>query len=152
MPTEPVSRSSYWPGKSFAAGMPSGAERQGRDGPAADPARGPSPPIVCSSGRPSVAVVTLLRQLTAAGATAYQHADFDLAGLSITQWLAQRVGTVPWRMAAADYARHADVGPATLPGSVPDTPWDPALRELLGRVRRPVYEEQVRAELLTAMR
>lgn len=45
-------------------------------------------PLVCSSGRPTVATVTLLRQLGAQGALLYQHADFDPAGLSITAWLA----------------------------------------------------------------
>src|SRR5207302_4649919 len=51
------------------------------------------PPIVCSSGRPTLATVTLLRQLGAAGATLAQHADFDGAGLGITGWLADRAGT-----------------------------------------------------------
>ncbi|MGH8959659.1 MAG: TIGR02679 family protein [Jatrophihabitantaceae bacterium] len=109
------------------------------------------PPIVCSSGRPTVATVTLLRQLTGSGARALQHADFDPAGLSITQWLARQAGTIPWRMGAADYAACAG-GAQTISGPVPDTPWDPALRELLERERRPVYEEQVRAELLARMR
>jgi uncharacterized protein (TIGR02679 family) len=41
----------------------------------------PGPPIICSSGRPSVAVVTLIRQLGADGTACRQHADFDAAGL-----------------------------------------------------------------------
>lgn len=61
------------------------------------------PVLVCSSGRPSVAVVTLLRQLGASGATLAQHADFDAAGLAITSWLAERAGTTPWRMGVRDY-------------------------------------------------
>jgi len=109
------------------------------------------PPIVCSSGRPSVATVTLLRQLTAAGAQAFQHADFDPAGLSITQWLTRQAGTIPWRMDAADYAAHASPGRPTIQDPIPDTPWDPALHDLLARERRPMYEEQVRAQLLAAM-
>lgn len=108
------------------------------------------PPIVCSAGRPSLAVVTLLRQLTASGAAAYQHADFDPAGLSITAWLAERAGTIPWRMGAADYGLYADDG-APLAGPVPDTPWDPALREAMESHRRVVYEEQLRSQLVAAM-
>jgi hypothetical protein len=42
--------------------------------------------------------VTLLRQLGADGAILAQHADFDLTGLGITAWLAERAGTRPWRM------------------------------------------------------
>jgi uncharacterized protein (TIGR02679 family) len=56
------------------------------------------PPLICSSGRPTVAVVTLLRQLGAGGATLYQHADLDPAGLAITDWLRERAGTTPWQM------------------------------------------------------
>lgn len=114
-------------------------------------ARWAGPPIVCSSGRPTVATVTLLRQLTSGGARAYQHADFDPAGLSITQWLARQAGTIPWRMDGADYAAHAYRSQLLIRGSVPETPWDPTLRDLLERERRPVYEEQVRTELLAAM-
>jgi uncharacterized protein (TIGR02679 family) len=109
------------------------------------------PPLVCSSGRPSVATVTLLRQLLAAGARALQHADFDPAGLSITQWLARQAGTTPWRMNASDYAAWVGGGP-TFDTAVPPTPWDPALSELLAVHRRPVYEEQLRDSLLAAMK
>jgi uncharacterized protein (TIGR02679 family) len=56
------------------------------------------PPLICSSGRPTVAVVTLLRQLGGAGATLYQHADLDPTGLAITDWLRERAGTTPWQM------------------------------------------------------
>jgi hypothetical protein len=37
------------------------------------------PVLVCSSGRPTVAVVTLLRQLQGEGAALNQHADYRLA-------------------------------------------------------------------------
>jgi len=107
--------------------------------------------ILCSSGRPSVAVVTMIRQLTARGAPAHQHADFDAAGLSITAWLARHAGTSPWRMSADDYlaaqGRTAAFGDVWLP----ETPWDPALRVAMHRHGRPVYEEQLRAAMLDAM-
>lgn len=110
------------------------------------------PALVCSSGRPTVATVTLLRQLTRGGARAFQHADFDPSGLSITQWLARQAGTIPWRMDGTDYVRHASRSQSRIHGTVPDTPWDPQLHDLLERERRPVYEEQVRAMLLDEIR
>jgi uncharacterized protein (TIGR02679 family) len=108
------------------------------------------PPIVCSSGRPSVAVVTLLRQLSAAGAVLLQHADFDPAGLGITAWLRARAGTTPWRMGAADYREAVDgaVHARSRFERLPATPWDPALHEVMAARGVAVYEEQVRATLL----
>jgi uncharacterized protein (TIGR02679 family) len=112
------------------------------------------PPIVCSSGRPTVAVSTLLRQLGAEGAAIRQHADFDSAGLSITAWLAARAGTTPWRMTAVDYLAAAGYRDATprLLGSLPPTPWDPGLQEAMQETGVVVYEERLRADLLDWMR
>lgn len=111
------------------------------------------PPLVCSSGRPSVAVVTAVRQLAADGGTVRQHADFDAAGLAITGWLAERAGTTPWRMTATDYLA-ASAGRSPAPselGVLPPTPWDPALSAAMQDTGSPVYEEHLRAELLAAM-
>jgi uncharacterized protein (TIGR02679 family) len=110
-------------------------------------------PLVCSSGRPTVATVTLLRQLGAKGAVMYQHADFDPAGLSITAWLAARAATVPWHMDSSDYLDAAPVTTAepTITGPVPSTPWDTSLRSAVDRLRLPVYEEQIRERLFGAM-
>ncbi|HLH46180.1 MAG TPA: TIGR02679 family protein [Acidimicrobiales bacterium] len=105
------------------------------------------PPLVCSSGRPSVAVVVLLRQLGAAGARLHQHADFDPAGVGITAWLQERAGTLPWRMTADDYlTARPDREPSF--DTVPPTPWDPALRAAMAGRRIAVYEEDVRHRLL----
>ena len=97
--------------------------------------------------------VSLVRQLRAAGAQVFQHADFDPAGLGITGWLAQRAGTIPWRMSAADYL----AGVATdrervgLAGRLPPAAWDPALVEAMAAHGVAVYEEELRAGLLAAM-
>jgi uncharacterized protein (TIGR02679 family) len=112
------------------------------------------PPLICSSGRPTVAVLALLRQLGAHGATIYQHADFDPAGLAISAWLAERAGTVPWRMNETDYKSAIGSGDRTRPpieGAVPATPWDPTLSTAIVSARRAVYEEEVRASLLAAI-
>lgn len=111
------------------------------------------PAIVCSSGRPTVAVVSLLRQLGAAGAIRRQHADLDAAGLAITGWLADRAGTVPWRMTAAAYRRAAAVERrrVALVPPLPPTPWDPDLEPAMASTGVAVYEEELRGELLDAM-
>lgn len=112
------------------------------------------PPLICSSGRPTMAVVALIRQLAADGATVRQHADFDPAGLAITQWLAERAGTTPWRMTCADYTRAMEVVRARVPlqAPLPATPWDPSLRDEMLTHGAVVYEEAVRVELLAAAR
>jgi uncharacterized protein (TIGR02679 family) len=111
------------------------------------------PPIACSSGRPSVAVVTLIRQLGAEGAACRQHADFDAAGLGITAWLADRAGTIPWLMTADAYRAAVAIERRRVPlqGEVPETPWDQGLALAMREARVPVYEEEVRSTLLGAM-
>jgi uncharacterized protein (TIGR02679 family) len=108
------------------------------------------PMIVCSSGQPSVAVVTLLRQLRV---PTYQHADFDVAGVGITAWLSEHAGSIPWRMTSSDYLA---VAPArserpALRGSVKATPWDPTLAEAMTHEGVAVFEEEVCEALLEAM-
>jgi len=111
------------------------------------------PPIVCSSGRPTLATVTLLRQLGAGGAALVQHADFDPAGLGITAWLAERAGTRPWRMGERHY-RAALAAPRPrrpIAGMVPPTPWDPTLQAAMAGTGVAVFEEELRHELLDAI-
>lgn len=112
------------------------------------------PLLVCSSGRPTVAVLTLLRQLGAAGAALYQHADFDPAGLAITAWLRERAGTCPWRMSTGEYLEAVGASRERLPvtAPVPATPWDPPLAGALQAHGVAVYEEEIRHRLLGAMR
>jgi uncharacterized protein (TIGR02679 family) len=111
------------------------------------------PPIVCSSGRPSVAVVTLIRQLGADGAACRQHADFDGAGLGITAWLADRAGTTPWLMTADAYRAAVAVERRRVPlqGELPETAWDPLLASAMREGGVAVYEEEVRFKLLSVM-
>jgi uncharacterized protein (TIGR02679 family) len=111
------------------------------------------PPIICSSGRPTLAAVTLLRQLSADGAIVAQHADFDPTGLGITAWLAERAGTRPWRMGKRHYraALAASRPRLPIPGAIPATPWDPPLHVAMADTRLAVYEEELRHELLDAM-
>jgi uncharacterized protein (TIGR02679 family) len=109
------------------------------------------PPLVCTSGRPTIAAVTLLRQLASDGAVIYQHADFDPTGVAITGWLAQRAGSVPWRMTATDYIGSLSASAPIFAGAPPETPWDPALQGAMSHHRQALYEEEIRAELLRSM-
>jgi len=107
------------------------------------------PPIICSSGRPSIAVVTLIGQLGAEGSICRQHADFDAAGLAITAWLAERAGTIPWLMTADAYrnATAARRQRVRLDSPVPDTVWDPDLATAMSATGVAVYEEELRLTL-----
>lgn len=114
----------------------------------------PEAPVLCSSGRPSLAVVLLVRRLVAGGTEVRQHADFDPSGIAITRWLGDRAGTVPCRMGSADYRAAVEAGGPTteLVGVVGDTPWDPDLARAMNAAGRAVHEEALRAELLTEIR
>jgi len=110
------------------------------------------PPLLCSSGRPSIAVVTLVRTLVLSGAEVRQHADFDPAGIAITRWLTERAGTEPWGMTAADYQTAVSDRPTeAFTGAVGPTPWDPELAAVMEAAGRAVHEESIRHELLAAM-
>lgn len=106
--------------------------------------------LICSSGRPTVAVVTLLRQLGAGGCRLLQHADFDSVGISITNWLAERAGTIPWRMQGSDYSAALSDGRERLrlKTTVPATPWDSTLATVMMSAGVAVFEEEVRQTLL----
>jgi uncharacterized protein (TIGR02679 family) len=110
-------------------------------------------PIICSSGRPTIAVVTLIRQLGAGGATCRQHADFDAAGIGITAWMAEHACTVPWLMTAEAYGRAIAVERqrVRLESAIPDTNWDLALGPAMRAAGVAVYEEELRLDLLDAM-
>lgn len=110
------------------------------------------PALVCSSGRPTIATVTLIRQLASSGAEVLQHADFDPTGLAITAWLADRSGCIPWKMTAADYLASLSPRAPEFFGDPPETRWDPPLQQVMSEHRRALYEEEIRLELLQSLR
>src|SRR5207249_8536521 len=59
--------------------------------------------LVCTEGVPSAACHRLLRSAADSGARLRVRADFDWAGLRITDSLLRHTTAEPWRMAAADY-------------------------------------------------
>jgi uncharacterized protein (TIGR02679 family) len=106
------------------------------------------PPVVCVSGWPNTAAVTLLRQLAATGAVLRYHGDFDGDGLRIAAYVTSRTGARPWRMSTSDYL--AAVTPAGPPvGRVTDAPWDPTLALALRARATAVPEERVTEVLLS---
>ena len=58
------------------------------------------PALICTGGWPNAAVLTLLDDLHAAGATIHHHGDQDKAGLKILEYLTERVRATPWRLKA----------------------------------------------------
>jgi uncharacterized protein (TIGR02679 family) len=108
------------------------------------------PPLVCTSGWPNGAVITLLRQLARIGVELRYHGDLDGEGLRIAAHVAQRTGAQPWRMTTADYL--AALRPGRPPvGRVTEAPWDPELSAALRQHGVAVPEEDVCDDLLTAM-
>ena len=100
-------------------------------------------PVVCSSGQPSAACASLVRQIADTGTGVRVHADFDPGGFNIVGHVHELGGT-PWRMGAVDHEAALDrAGPRTVSGPVPVTPWDARLASEFAEHRRPVYEEQL---------
>lgn len=73
------------------------------------------------------------------------RADFDDAGLHhVNAVLAGAPGAAVWRMGAADYLDGLDAAGAAEALRVerlPDTPWDPRLRDVMAARGVAVYEE-----------
>ncbi|MGO3797268.1 MAG: DUF2399 domain-containing protein, partial [Pauljensenia sp.] len=113
------------------------------------------PVLVCTSGRPSTAVIELLLCLTRAGAECVHHGDFDWAGLRVATALGSRVPWRPWRFRAADYLELVrPVGPGVpeplrLRGDSAESPWDPELALATERLGVAVEEEVVADQLAT---
>ncbi len=107
------------------------------------------PPLVCTSGQPGAAVMTLLRGLAAAGAELVHHGDFDWGGIRIGNVLRARVSVAPWRFDVAAYERAVAVQPGPrLRGAPVGAAWDPGLSAAMRRAGRVVEEEAVVDELL----
>lgn len=97
------------------------------------------PPLVCTDGIPTAAVLQLLGGLRIAGCDLWVRADFDAAGLLIVETVRSHVGSiVPWRFDAATYERVSGCPlPCGLGGSVPADVHEEAMLEvLLGDLRQ----------------
>lgn len=107
-------------------------------------------PIVCTSGWPNSAVVTLLQHLADGGADLAYHGDLDGEGVRIAAHVRARTGAVPWRMTGDDYLAALRGGGQDGPpvGRVTPAPWDPGLAPLMVEQGTAVTEERVAASLL----
>ncbi len=115
------------------------------------PRGGLAPVLVCTWGQPSTAVIDLLTVLASRGAAVRYHGDLDWAGLRIAQSLRSRVTWEPWRFTASDYLAAVRNGAPsrTLTGTPAESPWNPALAEVMTEHGLAVEEEAV-ADLLAA--
>ncbi|MEU0468205.1 TIGR02679 family protein [Amycolatopsis sp. NPDC006131] len=107
------------------------------------------PPLVCTSGWPNTAVMTLLRRLSDLGAELLYHGDFDGEGLRIAAYVMDKTGARPWRMSTTDYRRglRMDIsGPA--PGRLTEAPWDTDLARTISEHGQSLVEEHVAEDLL----
>ncbi|MEV6974104.1 TIGR02679 family protein [Kitasatospora sp. NPDC093806] len=106
------------------------------------------PPLVCTSGWPTTAVVRLLRLLAEHGAPLRYHGDFDGEGVRIAAYVMAKTAAEPWRLSAKDYRQTAGRvrrGPDL--GRITPAPWDADLAPSLLELRIAVVEEVV-ADLL----
>jgi uncharacterized protein (TIGR02679 family) len=108
------------------------------------------PPVVCTSGWPNGAVITLLRQVAGGGAGLRYHGDLDGEGLRIAAHVAQRTGAQPWRMTAGHYLGALRPG-GPRAGRVTEAPWDSGLAAALRHHDIAVPQEDVCDALLAAM-
>ena len=117
---------------------------------------GRSSPLVCTDGIPTTAVLRLLAGTRRTGAFVRVSADFDAAGVRITNLLAKHVSAIPWRYTADTYRQaiiaQADRQHVRLTGQIPDGLLDPQLATEMRRTRVAVYEEQQTDILLGDLR
>jgi uncharacterized protein (TIGR02679 family) len=115
------------------------ADRLGRD----------CPPLVCTSGQPGAAVMSLLGQVVEAGGRLSHHGDFDWGGVRIGNVLHARLPIEPWRFDAGAYeqAVAADPGPP-LRGAPAMATWDAGLTAAMLRMGCRIEEESVAESLL----
>jgi uncharacterized protein (TIGR02679 family) len=118
---------------------------------AADVAHSSPSFVVCTSGTPAASEIAALSSLSTAGWQVRVRADFDVAGVEHVRALLEGIpGAQPWRMSAAEYEWYAQANRATvsLLREVPETPWDPRLREVMAEHGVAVYEESMLHDLL----
>lgn len=109
-----------------------------------------SPPIVCTNGVSSTAVMRLLEDLFKGGARILFHGDFDWGGIRIMNRVHARVQGVPWRFGAEDYEKaiaknlgHSELAPRPVQAN-----WDRNLHLAMEKGKKKVYEEQLVGDLL----
>lgn len=109
------------------------------------------PPMVCTHGRPTVAVLTLLRMIRPVAARVAYHGDFDWDGIDMCNRLAERIGVTPWRFSSRDYRAAVQAGAAGVEldaGRGVEASWDEELAAIMRATGLAVEEEAVMPTLL----
>ncbi len=103
-------------------------------------------PVVCTSGRPALVVLEVLRRIASGGVPLRYHGDFDWPGVAIANQMSAEVGASPWLMSARDYL----VAPAAVPlsGPVVEASWDPGLTTAMSQRGLVVHEEALPPTIL----
>jgi uncharacterized protein (TIGR02679 family) len=105
-----------------------------------------SAPLVCTDGMPRTAVLRLLNHARSQQLAIRVSADFDPAGLHITNLLARQADASPWRYTAQEYRRaladHPGREPVRFSGALPNCVLDPDLAVEMRRTRVAIFEEQ----------
>ena len=107
--------------------------------------------LVCTMGTPSAVEIAAIAKLAAAGWAVTVRADFDPAGIRhVTALLNGVPRAIPWRMTVADYRAS---NPTTQAGeSVPPTPWEPNLAEIINTAGTLAFEEGLMGNLMNDLR
>lgn len=110
------------------------------------------PPLVCCNGQRNAAVMTLLRQLVAAGAGLVYHGDFDWAGLTIANGLMEHLPVRPWRFDRATYLGSVGRSGKLLAGEPVAADWEPTLAPAMSAAGKAVEEEHLLDLLLADLK
>ena len=98
-------------------------------------------PVVCTSGRPALVVLEVLRRIASGGTQLRYHGDFDWPGVAIANQVRAQVGATPWLMSAGDYL--GAPAAVALSGPVVEASWDAELTAAMSRRGLVVHEEAV---------
>ena len=109
--------------------------------------------LLCTVGTPSALEIGAIARIATAGWNIAVRADFDQAGLNhVAAILAGVPEAVAWRMGAYDYlsSLNETSDEENSPGqrALPDTPWDPRLKQVMSERKIAAYEESITDDLL----
>lgn len=116
------------------------------------------PPLICSSGQPSVAALRLLDELSAKGSKLYYSGDFDAKGLEMAIGLHKRYDNafVPWLFDTSTYL--SSVAGTELSNEqkkrigLISVPWDQHLSDAIIKRGYIVYQETLVDRILSEIR